>query len=45
MYSDRVNVNENVNVAIAFERIAMKIGCFHDTRLVGSVAFMRTGPN
>lgn len=40
-----MNVSENENVAIALERIAMRIGCFHDTRLDGSVAFMQTGLN
>lgn len=40
-----MNVNENENVAIAFERIAMKIGYFHDIQPVGSVAFMLIGLN
>ncbi len=40
-----MNVNENVNVAIASERIAMKIGFSLDIRRDGSVACMLTGQN
>lgn len=43
VFSDPVIVNVNANVVIAFERIAKKIGCFHDIRRVGNVAFMLTG--
>lgn len=41
--SVRVSVNENESDVIASEPIVMRIGCFHDIRLVGSVAFMLIG--
>lgn len=40
-----MNVSENVNVAIAFERIVMRIGYFLDIQLDGSVVCMQTGQN
>lgn len=40
-----MNVNENVNVVIASERIAMKIGSFLDIQRDGNVGCMQTGQN
>lgn len=42
-FRDPVNVSENVSDAIAFERIATKIGFFRDIQRDGNVAYMQTG--